>query len=164
MDQSTEGANPEADKKGVMQWNVPKPVASLHKMPEPKRRFMASKNERNIVNKLVHAIKQGWLDLDAKREKRKEEERKLKREFDEAEFVEEMGGVGDVWGQSDGKHRGLDPLVAPGFELPDHVDSFNPAPEFLEDVRQCKFFWILWVFCGCYWIFCVLNLGFLIMI
>ena len=127
------------DKLGVMFWNVPKPMGSLHKAPEPKRRFMASKHERNTVNRLVHAIKMGWIDLDAKRRKEKEDQKKIDKEFCDEEFVQGMQSLQDIWAQDPPKLSKLDPLVAPGFDLPDHVDSFNPAPEFLEDPRLCKF-------------------------
>lgn len=130
--------NPEEDKKGVMFWDVPKPQGSLHKAPEPKRRFMASKHERNTVNRLVHAIKMGWINLDEKRKREEEEKKKLEQEFSEKEYLEQLEGVQDIWTQDPPKTTGLDPLVAPGFDLPDHLDSFNPAPEFLENPRQCK--------------------------
>jgi ribosome biogenesis protein ERB1 len=129
--------NPEDDKKGVMFWNVEKPLTSLHRAPEPKRRFMASKHERNTVNKLVHAIKMGWIDLEAKRKLEAEQDKKLNQNFEEQEFLESLNYTGDIWVQEPPKIPNLDPLIAPGFDLPDHIDSFNPAPEFLEDIRQC---------------------------
>ena len=127
------------DKTGVMFWNVPKPIGSLHKAPEPKRRFMASKHERKIINKIVNAIKLGRIDLNAKRKQEQEDQKKIDKEFCEEEFIEGLGILQDIWTQDPPKLSKLDPLIAPGFDLPDHVDSFNPAPEFLEDSRQCKY-------------------------
>jgi hypothetical protein len=99
---------------------------------------MASKHERNTVNRLVHAIKMGWIDLDAKRKKEEEEQKKLDQQFDDQEFIKDLEQVQDIWTQDPPKLSGLDPLIAPTFEFPDHIDSFNPAPEFLEDPRQRK--------------------------
>lgn len=125
-------------KKGVMHWEVQKPQSSLHKAPEPKRRFMPSKHERNTVNRLVYAIKQGWIDLEAKRKREEEEEKKIKGNFEEEDFLESLNTLADIWTQDPPNIPGLDPLVAPSFSHPDHMDSFNPAPEFLEDIRQCE--------------------------
>ena len=130
--------NPEDDKKGVMFWNVEKPIGSMHAAPEPKRRFMPSKHERNTVNKLVYAIKRGWIDMDAKRRERAQMDKIIKKEFNDEDFLENMGTLGDVWTHQEEEKKRLAPLVAPGFALPDHSDSFNPAPEFFENPNECR--------------------------
>lgn len=136
-----EDSNPEAHKKGVMNWEIPKIEGPLSRNPEPKSRFMPSKIERKMVNRLVYAVKMGWIDLDQRRNLEEEEKKKAEDEFDENEFLEDLEGVGDVWGEEKVKQKkGLARLEAPGFALPDHDESFNPAPEFLEDSLNRNFF------------------------
>ena len=132
--------NPEDDKKGVLYWGVEKAKGSMHAAPEPKRRFMPSKHERNTVNKLVYAIKRGWIDLDQRKEEEAKREKLVNKEFNEEDFLEELEDLGDAWVNQSENQKRLDALVAPGFDLPDHTDSFNPPPEFFENPKQCKFF------------------------
>lgn len=86
------------------------------------------------MNRIVYAVKMGWIDLNERRRLEQDEIKKADDQFDEAGFLEGLGTLGDVWGEGREQMKtGLARLEAPGFELPDHGESFNPAPEFLED-------------------------------
>jgi ribosome biogenesis protein ERB1 len=130
--------NPEDDKKGVLNWEIPKVIGKLNNAPEPKRRFMPSKVERNIVNKLVYAINRGWLDVNQKKKEWEEQGKRINKDFNEEEFMQSMGQLGDVWMHQEDEKLRLDPLIAPHFDLPDHIESFNPPMEFIENPSECN--------------------------
>lgn len=90
--------------------------------PEHKRSFVPSKWEKLQVGKYVHAIKMGWI-----KPKPKEETKKSDDEEEQVKFY-------DLWGEevADNK-RLLHHLPAPKCPLPNHVESYNPPPEYLFD-------------------------------
>jgi ribosome biogenesis protein ERB1 len=93
---------------------------------EPKRRFQPSKWERLKVNKLVQALKKGWLKTLAEKEKEREESQKEK--------------VWDIW-QDDSvvtwrPRKMPKAIAAPKRDLPLNVESYNPPEEYLLDDKE----------------------------
>jgi ribosome biogenesis protein ERB1 len=92
----------------------------------PKSSFIPSKWERMKVNKLVTAIKNGWIKLDEDKKPKEEDEK-----------------VYDIWGEErpeDLAIRSRLPtfIPPPKIKLPDHAESYNPPEEFLFDDEERK--------------------------
>ncbi len=97
-------------------------------LPESKRSFLPSLDEKRKVGKMVHSIKMGWMKTKAEREKEKEEDPEkryymLWKTDNEAE---------------DGVRRINDLIPAPKMKLPDHAESYNPPPEYLFTEQEKK--------------------------
>ncbi|CAD6198334.1 unnamed protein product, partial [Caenorhabditis auriculariae] len=103
-----------------------KMIHPIDNRPEPKARFIPSKDEMRMVSRMVHAIKMGW----AKGPKQKKVERK----------------VYDLWASEDSmEHQTKSQLSrmrvhmpAPKIALPNHVESYNPPEEYLFDEDEKK--------------------------
>lgn len=93
---------------------------------EPKRRFQPSKWERLKVNKLVQALKKGWLKTLAEKERDREEQQREK--------------VWDIW-QDDSvvtwrPRKMPKAIAAPKRDLPVNAESYNPPEEYLLDEKE----------------------------
>jgi ribosome biogenesis protein ERB1 len=105
-------------------------IHPLSSGPEPKRRFVPSKNERLIVSKYVQALKKGWMKTLAQKAQ------------DEKEREEKEDNAWDIW-QDDSivtwKPKKMPkPITAPKRDLPTHAESFNPSDEYLFDDKEKK--------------------------
>ena len=98
-------------------------------VPEHKRSFLPSLDEKRKVGKMVHAIKMGWMKTRAQREA----EQKNK-EGDDKEFY--MLWKSDDQVDEDGTKRINDLIPAPKMALPGHAESYNPPPEYLFNERE----------------------------
>ena len=89
-------------------------------IPESKRSFLPSIDEKRAVGRMVHAIKMGWMK--AKTERKPDEEDTEKRSF----YM--------MWktdnDQEDEVKRIKDIIPAPKMKLPGHEESYNPPPEY----------------------------------
>ncbi|WKX88061.1 hypothetical protein Q1695_008017 [Nippostrongylus brasiliensis] len=100
-----------------------KSIHPIDNRPEPKARFIPSKDEMRIVSRMVHAIKMGW----ARGPKQKEEKK----------FY-------DIWAAEDAMdHKTKSELArmrmhmpAPKMPLPVHAESYNPPEEYLLDEEE----------------------------
>jgi ribosome biogenesis protein ERB1 len=93
---------------------------------EPKRRFLPSKWERIKVNKIVKAIRKGWMKTLAEQEKDREERQKEK--------------IWDIW-EDDSvvtwrPRKMPKAIAAPKRDLPIHAESYNPPEEYLLDENE----------------------------
>ncbi|RCN45632.1 BOP1NT domain protein [Ancylostoma caninum] len=102
-----------------------KTIHPIDNRPEPKARFIPSRDEMKIVSRMVHAIKMGW----ARKPKPKEEKK-----------------VYDLWAAEDSMdHKTKSDLArmrmhmpAPKMPLPIHAESYNPPEEYLFDEEEKK--------------------------
>ncbi|KAK6730983.1 hypothetical protein RB195_007448 [Necator americanus] len=102
-----------------------KSIHPIDNRPEPKARFIPSKDEMKIVSRMVHAIKMGW----ARKPKPKEEQKMY-----------------DLWAAEDSlDHKTKSELArmrmhmpAPKMPLPIHAESYNPPAEYLFDEGERK--------------------------
>ncbi|KJH51708.1 BOP1NT domain protein [Dictyocaulus viviparus] len=119
-------AKPKEEKKMYDLWAGESSLAHKTKSePEPKARFIPSRDEMRIVSRMIHSIKMGWM----KRAKPKEEKKMY-----------------DLWaGESSLAHKTKSELArmrmhmpAPKMPLPTHAESYNPSEEYLfdEDEKQ----------------------------
>lgn len=105
-----------------VEFNHPDFAHPMDRDYEPKRRFVPSKWERIKINKMVHAIRMGWLKV-------------------EEDQMEEKEPMWDLW---EHEHKGDDlnnlppPLEATKVPLPGHAESYNPAPEYLMTPEEEK--------------------------
>ncbi len=102
----------------------------LRDLPDSKRSFLPSLDEKRKVGKMVHAIKMGWMKTRAEREKERQED-PSKRFYMLWKTDNEP---------EDGIRRINDLIPAPKMKLPDHAESYNPPPEYLftEQVRKIR--------------------------
>lgn len=105
-------------------------IHPLSGVPDPKRRFVPSKNERLRVSKYVQALKKGWMKTLAEKE---QEEKDKEEKFENA---------WDIW-QDDSivtwKPKKMPkPITAPKRDLPMHAESYNPSDEYLFDDKEKK--------------------------
>ncbi|PAV90455.1 hypothetical protein WR25_14603 isoform L [Diploscapter pachys] len=102
-----------------------KMIHPIDNIPEPKSRFVPSKQEMEKVSKLVHAIKMGWLKPPQKKEEPKPY---------------------DLWASEDSSSsltksqiaRMRVHMPAPKMPLPIHNESYNPPEEYLLDEEEKK--------------------------
>ncbi|KAH0972139.1 hypothetical protein GBA52_024295 [Prunus armeniaca] len=102
----------------------------LSNAPEPKRRFIPSKSESKLVNKIKLAIRKGLI----KPKKSKEEE-------------EEEESVYPLWGDdsnSTGKNDHLSYIPAPKPKLPGHEESFNPSLEYIPTQEEINSYQLMY--------------------
>ncbi|PQQ12544.1 ribosome biogenesis protein BOP1 homolog [Prunus yedoensis var. nudiflora] len=102
----------------------------LSNAPEPKRRFIPSKSESKLVNKIKLAIRKGLI----KPKKPKEEE-------------EEEESVYPLWGDdsnSAGKNDHLSYIPAPKPKLPGHEESFNPSLEYIPTQEEINSYQLMY--------------------
>lgn len=93
---------------------------------EPKRRFQPSKWERLKINKIVKALKKGWMKTLEQKEREKEEKAKEK--------------IWDIW-EDDSvvtwrPRKMPKAIAAPKRDLPIHNESYNPPEEYLLDEKE----------------------------
>lgn len=93
---------------------------------EPKRRFQPSKWERLKVNKIVQALKKGWMKTLEEKAREREEQEKEK--------------IWDVW-EDDSvvtwrPRKMPKAIAAPKRDLPIHAESYNPPEEYLLDESE----------------------------
>ena len=87
--------------------------------PEPKRRFIRSKGEMIKVNRLVHAIKMGWIKTSAQIQR-------------EEQILLNAPKSWDIWmDQGLQSNPALRPLPPPKRDLPSHAESYNCPNEYL---------------------------------
>jgi len=101
-------------------------------VPESKKSFLPSIDERRKVGKMVHAIKMGWMKTKAERlkaEKERDEER-VRNYY--------MLWKTDDQEDEDGVRRIRDLIPAPKMALPGHAESYNPPPEYLFTEKEKK--------------------------
>ncbi|KAI8611552.1 NUC169 domain-containing protein [Chytriomyces sp. MP71] len=92
-------------------------IAPLSAAPEPKSRFIPSKNEAAKIMKIVRSIKKGW----------KKTTEELQREREQA-----LPKFYDIWQHSDPDAKDAPMHIpAPRMPLPDHRESYNPPIEYI---------------------------------
>ncbi|SCU85761.1 LADA_0D09472g1_1 [Lachancea dasiensis] len=99
----------------------------LTAVPEPKRRFVPSKNEAKRIMKIVRAIREGRIIPPSK----------LKEMRAEEEGAQDY----DLWGASDETNDHIMNLRAPKLPPPTNEESYNPPEEYLmtkEEVEEWK--------------------------
>jgi len=93
----------------------------IRAIPESKKSFLPSVDEKRAVGKMVHAIKMGWMK--AKTDRKADEEDPERRSF----YM--------MWktdnDQEDEVRRIKDTIPAPKMKLPGHEESYNPPPEYV---------------------------------
>lgn len=89
----------------------------LTAVPEPKRRFVPSKNEAKRIMKIVRAIREGRIIPPNKLKEMREEE--------------ESSHHYDLWGASDESDDHVMNLRAPKLPPPTNEESYNPPEEYL---------------------------------
>jgi ribosome biogenesis protein ERB1 len=110
-------ANPEVEKEDYFERNIPYQIHPLSNHIPSKKSFEVSKTERKAINRIMYAIKNGFIKL----------------EEDEAE---EKESIYDLW-----KFENTDPSVyhpgrgyqIPKRELPDTDVSYNPPDQVVND-------------------------------
>jgi ribosome biogenesis protein ERB1 len=100
-------------------YEIPQDPFPMSYEPVIKRRFLPSKHEQQRINKIIRAIRNGWIKI-----KEPEPKRDPIDEF--------LNNVGDVWISNKSKTSGLPSLPPPKANLPSHEESFNPAPELFD--------------------------------
>lgn len=105
-------------------------IHPLSGVPEPKRRFVPSHNERNQISKYVQALKKGLMKTLAQ----KAQEIKDRQEQEDK--------VWDIWEDESivtwRPRRMPKPITAPKRDLPTHAESYNPSAEYLFDEKEKK--------------------------
>ena len=101
-------------------------------VPESKRSFLPSIDEKRKVGKMVHAIKMGWMKTKAERLKAEKE----KGEKDCHKYY--MLWKTDDQEDEEGLRRIRDLIPAPKMALPGHAESYNPPPEYLFTEKEKK--------------------------
>lgn len=87
----------------------------LNSAPEPKRRFVPSKNEQKMIMKIVRAIREGRIVSD-------------KSKTD----IKQQPVFYDIWSDISAKpHDHIMHIPAPKIPLPTHDESYNPPEEYL---------------------------------
>ncbi|KAM1457179.1 hypothetical protein ACFX13_035242 [Malus domestica] len=102
----------------------------LSNAPEPKRRFIPSKSESKLVNKIKLAIRKGLI----KPKKSKEEE-------------EDEESVYPLWeddSNSTEKNNHLTYIPAPKPKLPGHEESFNPSLEYIPTQEEVNSYQLMY--------------------
>lgn len=91
--------------------------------PVIKRRFMPSKNERLKINKIVYAMKMGWFKLPAP--------------YVKPDPIQDFFNTAyDTWASANNDiDKRIPTLAPPKLNLPTHVDSFNPPPEYMDEPK-----------------------------
>jgi ribosome biogenesis protein ERB1 len=100
-------------------------------VPETKRSFLPSIDEKRKVGKMVHAIKMGWMKTRAERLKALEEK------GDDTQKYYMLWKTDDQV-DDDSARRIRDLIPAPKMRLPGHAESYNPPPEYLFTEREKK--------------------------
>ncbi|AJS64103.1 AIC_G0040960.mRNA.1.CDS.1 [Saccharomyces cerevisiae] len=93
-------------------------VMPLTAVPEPKRRFVPSKNEAKRVMKIVRAIREGRIIPPKKLKEMKEKEKTENYQY-------------DLWGDSTETNDHVMHLRAPKLPPPTNEESYNPPEEYL---------------------------------
>lgn len=93
-------------------------VMPLTAVPEPKRRFVPSKNEAKRVMKIVRAIREGRIIPPKKLKEMKEKEKIENYQY-------------DLWGDSTETNDHVMHLRAPKLPPPTNEESYNPPEEYL---------------------------------
>lgn len=92
-------------------------------LPEHKRSFVPSLDEKRKVSRMVRAIKMGWMKVSSSDPKAKPDEEPDKKAF----YM--------LWKADDGEEEEMrrirDLIPAPKMKLPGHAESYNPPPEYL---------------------------------
>ncbi|KAB2634638.1 ribosome biogenesis protein BOP1-like protein [Pyrus ussuriensis x Pyrus communis] len=102
----------------------------LSNAPEPKRRFIPSKSESKLVNKIKLAMRKGLI----KPKKSKEEE-------------EDEESVYPLWeddSNSTEKNNHLTYIPAPKPKLPGHEESFNPSLEYIPTQEEVNSYQLMY--------------------
>jgi ribosome biogenesis protein ERB1 len=97
-------------------------IMPLSAAPEPKRRFIPSKNEAKRVMKIVKAIREG----------------RIKPYKPPSEEVEEDPDVKrfDIWADEVPRPTPISHIAAPKMPPPGYEDSYHPPPEYLPDKKE----------------------------
>lgn len=91
----------------------------LSAAPEPKRRFVPSKMEASKIMKLARAIRAGIIVPGRKKS------------------ANEKSRLYDIWENAEGIDR-PNHIPAPKLALPEHLESYNPPPEYILDEKEEK--------------------------
>ncbi|XP_068324005.1 ribosome biogenesis protein BOP1 homolog [Pyrus communis] len=102
----------------------------LSNAPEPKRRFIPSKSESKLVNKIKLAIRKGLI----KPKKSKEEE----------EEEEEIYPLWEDDSNTTEKDNHLSYIPAPKPKLPGHEESFNPSLEYIPTQEEINSYQLMY--------------------
>ncbi|QLG71763.1 hypothetical protein HG535_0C01120 [Zygotorulaspora mrakii] len=123
-EQTDENTNPYAP---LVDWFTRhEEIMPLTAVPEPKRRFVPSKNEAKRVMKIVKAIREGRIIPPKKLKELRETEKEAERTY-------------DIWGESTETNDHIMNLRAPKLPPPTNEESYNPPEEYLlspEEVEE----------------------------
>jgi ribosome biogenesis protein ERB1 len=87
-------------------------IMPISSAPEPKRRFIPSKNEASKIMKIARAIRAGLIVPASKR------------------VAKPKKGIYDMWESTDSTQR-PNHIEAPKMALPEHIESYNPPAEYI---------------------------------
>ena len=98
----------------------------IRAIPESKRSFLPSVDEKRAVGRMVHAIKMGWMK--AKTDKKADEDDPERRSFymmwkTDNDLEDEVKRIKDT-------------IPAPKMKLPGHEESYNPPPEYVMNDKE----------------------------
>lgn len=99
----------------------------IKNVPDHKRSFIPSKDERKKIGRIVHAIKMGWT--------------KTKEELDQIKAARKGPQFYMLWETDTDREkirRIHDHVSAPKRDLPGHAESYNPPAEYLFDEKELK--------------------------
>merc|ERR1719402_725660 len=99
-----------------------------------KSSFLPSKHEKEMVSRMVHAMKMGWIST-------KKTKRKTSQDKQENQEFYMLWKTND---QSEYMRRVANHIPAPKMKLPDHAESYNPPPEYLFTQQEKR----LWEYQG----------------
>lgn len=100
-------------------------VMPLSAAPEPKRRFVPSKNEAKRIMKIVKAIREGRIIPPKKMKELREKEKSEDFNY-------------DLWGDSTETNDHIMNLRAPKLPPPTNEESYNPPAEYLPTEEEIK--------------------------
>merc|ERR1719367_1677990 len=98
----------------------------IRAIPESKKSFLPSVDEKRAVGKMVHAIKMGWMK--ARTDRKADEDDPENRNF-------YMMWKSDNCEEDEVK-RIKDTIPAPKMKLPGHEESYNPPPEYVMNDKE----------------------------
>lgn len=109
-------------------------ITTLSATPEPKRRFIPSKNEAKRVMKIVRAIREGKIVL--KPPKKRIGEAGYEDELDEDQLPFDLWADNDEDEDTALLRLRRDHVAAPKLPPPTHEESYNPPEEYLPDDKE----------------------------
>lgn len=104
-------------------YELPQDLFPMSESYLKKANYLPSKHEKLRINKIVHALKMGWL---------KPKSEKVKKD----PVLEFFKDVDDTWQYQPELKLQLPKLPAPRIALPTHESSFNPPKEYLDKEQE----------------------------